>query len=189
MMLLIDFLCRFGWGLALALTLTPAGLVPAGFFRANLLVVLGLATLAALLEWTAGPGAAWLVPAAAAVAAWLGSIAWLAERKGAGLVLCGTCALLFAVATAQLHPFQAQVWPAAVAAIRALLSGLLVGLVVHAMLLGHWYLNAGVVDATLAGRADRIANFTRDEQENAGNSQYAKCYGYSVRGLSGRHCG
>ena len=142
MMLLIDFLCRFGWGLALALTLTPAGLVPAGFFRANLLVVLGLATLAALLEWTAGPGAAWLVPAAAAVAAWLGSIAWLAERKGAGLVLCGTCALLFAVATAQLHPFQAQVWPAAVAAIRALLSGLLVGLVVHAMLLGHWYLNA-----------------------------------------------
>ena len=43
MTLLIDFLCRFGWGLSLALVLTPAALVPGGFFRVNLLVVMGLA--------------------------------------------------------------------------------------------------------------------------------------------------
>ena len=33
---------RFGWGLAAALVCTPPRLVPAGFFRVNLLVVLGL---------------------------------------------------------------------------------------------------------------------------------------------------
>jgi fatty acid desaturase len=42
MTLLVDFLCRFGWGLSLALVLTPAALVPGGFFRVNLLVILGL---------------------------------------------------------------------------------------------------------------------------------------------------
>jgi len=140
MMLLTDFLCRFGWGLSLALVLTPATLVPAGFFRVNLLVVLGLATLAALLEWTSPPGTlverAWLVPAAAAVGAWLGSIAWLAERMRPGIVLCVACAVLLAVATCMLHSGSLEL------VLSALLSGLVVGLTVHAMLLGHWYLNA-----------------------------------------------
>ena len=136
MTLLIDFLCRFGWGLSLALVLTPTSIVPAGFFRVNLLVVLGLATFAALLERSALPGHAWWVPAAAAVGAWLGSIAWLAERRAAGMVLCSVCAVLLAVATAMLPPVAAS------AIVTRLLSGLVVGLTVHAMLLGHWYLNA-----------------------------------------------
>jgi len=134
--LLIDFLCRFGWGLSLALALTPASVVPAGFFRVNLLVVLGLATFAALLEKSALPGSAWVLPAGAAVAAWVGSVAWLAERRVAGIALCLVCAALLAVATAVLPPV------AAVAVTTRLLSGLVVGLTVHAMLLGHWYLNA-----------------------------------------------
>ncbi len=140
MMLLTDFLCRFGWGLSLALVLTPARLVPAGFFRVNLLVVLGLATLAALLEWTSPSGTlverAWLVPAAAAVGGWLGSIAWLAERSRPGIVLCVVCALLLAAATCMLHSESLE------QGVSSLLSGLVVGLTVHAMLLGHWYLNA-----------------------------------------------
>ena len=124
--LLIDFLCRFGWGLSLALAATPAALVPAGFFRVNLLVVLGLATFAALLEKTAHPGTAWLLPAGAAAVAWIGSVLWLAERKTAGIVACLVCAVLLAAACSPAG------W----------LSGLVVGLTVHAMLLGHWYLNA-----------------------------------------------
>lgn len=47
MTLLVSFLCRFGWGMAVGLLLTPSSDVPAGFFRVNLLVVMGLATLAA----------------------------------------------------------------------------------------------------------------------------------------------
>jgi hypothetical protein len=67
MTLLLDFLCRFGWGMAVGLVLTPAGIVPAGFFRVNLLVVLGLATAAALVARGTEPAAAsWALAAAAA---------------------------------------------------------------------------------------------------------------------------
>jgi hypothetical protein len=139
MTLLVDFLCRFGWGLSLALVLTPAALVPGGFFRVNLLVILGLSTFAALLARTAVPGSLWLLPAVTAIAAWMGSIVWLAERRRAGLVFCGVCAALLAAATVWLAPgWPVPGWPV----LARLLSGLVVGLTVHAMLLGHWYLNA-----------------------------------------------
>lgn len=136
MTLLVDFLCRFAWGLAAALVATPPRLVPPGFFRVNLLVVLGLATFAALLAGSALPGWLWLLPAAAAVAAWLGSIAWYAERTRGGMLFCAVCAALLAAATALVG--LGGLLPVAT----RLLSGLLVGLTVHAMLLGHWYLNA-----------------------------------------------
>ena len=78
MRLLVDFLCRFGWGLSVALVLTPSSLVPAGFFRVNMLVVLGLATFAALLCGQPLPAHTWLLPAAAAVTAWMASMVWFA---------------------------------------------------------------------------------------------------------------
>jgi hypothetical protein len=151
MRLLVDFLCRFGWGLSVALVLTPAALVPAGFFRVNMLVVLGLATFAALVSGQVLPGIGWLLPAAAAVTAWMASVAWFAERSRPGLVLCVTAALLLAAATAAVHLASTGVpaaataggWAGAAATVAAaLLSGLVTGLTVHAMLLGHWYLNA-----------------------------------------------
>jgi hypothetical protein len=150
MTLLVDFLCRFGWGLSVALVLTPSALVPAGFFRVNMLVVLGLATFAALLCGQVLPAPGWLLPTAAAVTAWMASIAWFAERTRAGIVLCGITALLLAAATAvvQVAPLAhggnaAGDWTTGWASVGgALLSGLVTGLTVHAMLLGHWYLNA-----------------------------------------------
>ena len=142
MTLLIDFLCRFGWGLSLAMVLTPSAIVPAGFFRVNLLVVLGLATLAGLLEKTAF---AQSLMVGAAIAAWLGSVAWLAERHRVGVALTVACTVLMGTATVATVSVQpgASV-PAAwfLAACMKLLSGMVVGLTVHAMLLGHWYLNA-----------------------------------------------
>jgi len=151
MRLLVDFLCRFGWGLSVALVLTPSALVPAGFFRVNMLVVLGLATFAALLCGQAIPAPGWLLPAAAAVTAWMASIAWFAERTRPGILLCLITALLLAAATAVVQVAAggnaAGGWTtgsttgwASVGG--ALLSGLVTGLTVHAMLLGHWYLNA-----------------------------------------------
>ena len=141
MTLLIDFLCRFGWGLAAGLVLTPVGLVPAGFFRINLLVVMGLATFAALLAATALPGAAVWLAGTAAVVAWLGSVAWLAQRDRPGIAACGISGLLLAAAVAVVATTDSA--PGATGRIlSALLSGLVVGLTVHAMLLGHWYFNA-----------------------------------------------
>jgi len=142
MTLLIDFLCRFGWGLSLAMVLTPSAIVPAGFFRVNLLVVLGLATLAGLLEKTAF---AQSLMVGAAIVAWLGSVAWLAERHRVGVAMSVACTVLLGTATVATVSVQpgANV-PAAwfLAASMKLLSGIVVGLTVHAMLLGHWYLNA-----------------------------------------------
>jgi hypothetical protein len=163
MRLLVDFLCRFGWGLSAALVITPAALVPSGFFRVNMLVVLGLATFAALVAGSTLPGGAWLWPAAAAVVAWMASIAWFAERSRAGVFLCGTAAALLAVATVTV---QAPARAGGFAAATALLSGLVTGLTVHAMLLGHWYLNAPgmrvdvlrrMIDATLVVWAVQLA--------------------------------
>ena len=136
MRLLIDFLTRFGWGLAIGLVLTPATVVPAGFFRVNMLVVMGLATFAALLAHSAGPAGVWPLAAAAAVGAWMGSVAWLGEKRRAGIGFCVAGAAILAAAT--VVPLATAPLTAAV----ALLSGLVTGLTVHAMLLGHWYLNA-----------------------------------------------
>jgi len=66
MSLLVDFLCRFAWGIAAGLVLTSPRVVPGGFFRVNLLVVLGLATFAALLAGGTMPAVS--APAAAAAA-------------------------------------------------------------------------------------------------------------------------
>ena len=143
MTLLIDFLCRFGWGLSVALVLTPATLVPAGFFRVNMLVVLGLATFAALLSGQTLPAFGWLLPAAAAVTAWMASIAWFAERPRPGIILCVVTALLLAAATALVQVATDENTAGGWGNVGgALLSGLVTGLTVHAMLLGHWYLNA-----------------------------------------------
>ena len=172
MRLLVDFLCRFGWGLSLALVLTPATGVPGGFFRVNLLVIMGLATLAALVGPTGAADASWVVPAAAAVVAWMGSVAWYGERRQAGIGLCVACAALLAVATvlaaAAGQPWSEAGWPVAgaLAGGRAIISGLVVGLTVHAMLLGHWYLNAPgmrvdvlrrMIDVALAAWALQLA--------------------------------
>lgn len=153
MNLLLEFFCRFGWGMAAGLVLTPATLVPAGFFRVNLLVVLGLATGAAVIarglpadltaDVTAGWATAGWAAALAAVVAWVGSVAWLGERVGAGRFLCVATAVLLAAATVLAtgggSDGTGSRWLLGGA---ALVSGLVSGLAVHAMLLGHWYLNA-----------------------------------------------
>jgi len=132
--------------MAAGLVLTPARLVPAGFFRVNLLVILGLATAGAVVaRGLPVGGAAWLPAALAAVVAWLGSVAWLGEKTRAGRWACGIVAALLAGATcAAAAPAGPSASPAMAwtAGGGALASGLVSGLAVHAMLLGHWYLNA-----------------------------------------------
>ena len=149
MRLLLDFFCRFGWGMAVGLILTPAAIVPAGFFRVNLLVVLGLATAAAAVAWQGeAASSAWLPATAAAITAWVGSVAWLAERQRTGRWFCGAAAAWLAIATVIVAPRDASEgsvlagFAGWLAPTLALLSGLVTGLTVHAMLLGHWYLNA-----------------------------------------------
>lgn len=136
MNLLVDFLCRFSFGLAVALCITPSTLVPGGFFRVNTLVLLGLTTFAALLSSTLGLSVnIWLLSTAALVA-WFGSVLWYADRRLAGLVCCVVAATLCGVATVQFG--ESTIAQAGT----RMLSGCLIGFTVNAMLLGHWYLNA-----------------------------------------------
>jgi len=158
MSLLLDFLCRFAWGLAAGLVVTSPTVVTAGFFRINSLVVMGLATFAALLAPAAG--GSWPVPAATALVAWLASVAWLGEKRRAGVVLNVAMALLAAAATMLVAGGKAPAgsaalatWGPTTAAATALVSGLVIGLTVHAMLLGHWYLNAPGMSVTALRRA------------------------------------
>jgi hypothetical protein len=155
MRLLLDFLARFGWGLAAGLVLTSPAAVTAGFFRVNSLVVMGLATFAALLAPAAG--GSWPLPTAAAVTAWLASVAWLGEKRRAGLALVAVTAVLMGVATVLAARAGAAAPPSGMigsaAVFGALLSGLGVGLTVHAMLLGHWYLNAPGMSVAALRRA------------------------------------
>jgi hypothetical protein len=143
MTLLVTFLCRFGWGIAVGLLLTPASDVPAGFFRVNLLVAMGLATMAALAAGTAWPfGLVCAACVTAAVAAWLAGIGWLAARRGFAIGCTVVVALALATATvAADRPSEGAV-RFFLRGVSGLSAGLVVGLTVHAMLLGHWYLNA-----------------------------------------------
>lgn len=134
--LLIDFLCRFAGGLAVALCLTSTTLVPGGFFRVNLLVVLGLATFAGLLASTVGLTLVGWLMAMTALTAWVGSILMYADRRRGGLLCCVLATVGGGLATINVGDSAAAV------GVPRLLSGCLIGLTVNAMLLGHWYLNA-----------------------------------------------
>jgi len=154
MMLLVSFAGRFAAGLCAGLVLTPPALVPPGFYRVNMLVVMGLCTLGALAAASVVPDGVTALLAFAAAGGWLASIAWGTGRSAAGMRLVGATGAAAAAATAWLALEQQGTGGtvAVVAGLAALLSGLLVGLVVHAMLLGHWYLNApGMRVDVLAG--------------------------------------
>jgi hypothetical protein len=143
MELLSQFLLRLTFGLAVGMAITSPRLVSSGYFRNHLYVTLGLATLAALaLSQLSSTTAMWLAIAAAALS-YVGSVCWLYESSRAGRVLLGLVAAtsLAAALAAQPQPVAPDLsntlQPLAVA-----LSGLVLGLTVAAMLLGHWYLNA-----------------------------------------------
>jgi hypothetical protein len=135
MLLLTQFLLRLTFGLAVGMAVTSPRLVSSGYFRNHLYVTLGLATLAALVSMKVSPIAASLA-AAAAVLSYVGSVCWLCEAKRAGIVmlwLVAACALVAACIGERLGTLQIA---------SVITSGLVLGLTMAAMLLGHWYLNS-----------------------------------------------
>ena len=73
MSLLIQFLLRLTFGLALGMAITSPKLVTSGYFRNHLYVTLGLASLAALLSATVSPEVLGYA-VAAAVCRYVGSV-------------------------------------------------------------------------------------------------------------------
>jgi hypothetical protein len=146
MALLTQFLLRVSFGLSAGMLLVSPRQVSSGYFRNHLYVVLGMSSLAALVSRAATPPAFWWA-VAAALASYVGAVCWLYEKLRAGRAVLATTAAVALVAAlragrcaagATATPSGAQfLWPAQIVT-----SGMLLGLTMAAMLLGHWYLNA-----------------------------------------------
>jgi hypothetical protein len=141
MVVLSQFLLRLAFGLAVGMAITSPRQVSSGYFRNHLYVTLGLTTLAALALTRLSAPAGWLA-AAAAVLSFLGSACWLYDARRIGVTLLWFVAAT-SLAAALLSLPTTKTEPATVLrSVAVVTSGLVLGVILAAMLLGHWYLNA-----------------------------------------------
>lgn len=141
MVLLVRFLLRLTFGLAVGMAITSPRQVSSGYYRNHLYVTLGLASLAAMLSRSVAPEAFWYA-VGAAVASYIGAVSWLYEKPALGRVL-----LLLVALTAMTATFAQLGWTAGFLRLFAnFSSGLLLGIPMAAMLLGHWYLNSPTME-------------------------------------------
>ena len=155
--LLIQFVFRLTFGVALAMGITPARHVTSGFYRVHLWVLLGLNTFAALAVFTQREALAeqlvsWqavLGLACALIAlSYFGGVAWLYEKTqiGHGAVLLVAAVALAAAALATPWANVKTGVGATLALLDLSSSGMLLGVTLAAMLLGRWYLNTPTME-------------------------------------------
>jgi len=146
--LLVEFLFRLTFGVAVAMAFTSSRQVTSGFFRVHLWVLLGMQTLAALALFSGIPqggdiyhyGRFWLAVVAAAIS-YFGAVAWLYQRPRIGKTAIIVLACLAFIGAARVFIKTRLPWIRTFDFADRLTSGLLLGSVTTAMLLGHWYLN------------------------------------------------
>ena len=152
MAVLLQFVVRLSFGLALAMAVTSPRQVTSGFFRNHLYVLLGLNVLGSLVAWSRPEEFALWPPVAAAVASYIGAVAWLYEKPRAGLAALVTVTVLSLVGglleqqelqgSVEYQQFGLVVlWAADV-----ITGGMLLGFTIAAMFLGHWYLNSPTME-------------------------------------------
>lgn len=150
MLILVQFLLRLAFGLALAMLCTPSKQVTSGFYRNHSYVLLGLGTLAGLVALSRPELLPLRSPLAVAVASYVAAVCWLYERRRVGtgalamvsvFSLAGATESMARVSTLPLAgpPSASASW--LLAAFEPVASGLLLGTTIGAMFLGHWYLN------------------------------------------------
>jgi hypothetical protein len=157
---LIQFVFRLTFGVAIAMGVTPSQHVSSGFYRVHLWVLMGLNTFAALavyalyadaeqekqilINWQLVFGLAILVAATSYAA----SVVWLYEKTSLGTFVVFSVAALALMAAALATPWKDN--PSSTAVFLGMLdlasSGLLLGVTMAAMLLGHWYLNTPTME-------------------------------------------
>jgi hypothetical protein len=146
-LILVQFLLRLAFGLALAMVLTPPKHVTSGFFRNHAYVLLGLGALATLVAVSRPEIVPLWMPGAVAVFGYVAAASWLYEKRTLGMAslsIVGVAALAGAWSSMARVPTSALSSPPAFTAdwiVDPLSSGLLLGTTIGAMFLGHWYLN------------------------------------------------
>jgi hypothetical protein len=141
--ILTQFIFRLAFGMALGMALTNPRQVTSGYYRNHLYVLLGLNVLATMAAWSAGDTWALAAPLTAVVLSYAGAVVWLYEKPRLGVA---TLALLAAVSLAGAWAntdWHRSTTAAAtlLAALDPLTGGLVLGITIAAMFLGHWYLN------------------------------------------------
>jgi hypothetical protein len=150
--LLVQFLFRLTFGMALAMAITPPKLVTSGYYRVHLWVLMGLNTLASLVlfsdrsfdQWTA----VFALAIGLAIVSYVGAVVWLYEQAGLGIGLLYGIALaaLVAAALALEWPAGTTEWGFLLGLLDLASGGWLLGVTMAAMLLGHWYLNTPTME-------------------------------------------
>jgi hypothetical protein len=154
---LIQFVFRVTFGVALAMGITPARAVSSGFYRVHLWVLMGVNTLASLCVYTQRESLAVRLGHVTPVlglaigltlGSYLGAVLWLYERKAAGVA-----SLFLVTSGGLLAALFATPWPPAenftgvsLTLLDIVTSGLLLGSTLSAMFLGHWYLNTPTME-------------------------------------------
>lgn len=150
--LLIQFIFRLTFGMALAMAVTPSKLVTSGFYRVHLWVLMGLNTLASVALYSNRTYDHWSVvfglAIALAAASYVGAVVWLYEKSAVGVTLLYGIALTSLVAA--VLATDAGEGASASRLVLGLLDtaagGWLLGVIMVAMLLGHWYLNTPTME-------------------------------------------
>lgn len=145
MLTLAQFLLRLSFGLAAAMALIPRGQVTSGYFQKHLWVIMGMCVFAALVLFGADDTQTGLwTSVAAASLSYVGSVIWLYDKPAAGrwcLTLIGSIAGAAAYLTWPQLLGDSGATVSHTMGLDPLSGGLLLGTMMAAMLLGHWYLN------------------------------------------------
>ena len=155
--LLIQFVFRVTFGVALSMAVTPARYVTSGFYRVHLWVLMGINTFAGLAIFTRqelvaqGPFSWQLllgITIGLAVLSYIGSVLWLYEKSEAGGLVLFVIALASLVGAAMVTPWSeaTSVTGIVLAFLDLTSSGVLLGVTLSAMFLGHWYLNTPTME-------------------------------------------
>lgn len=159
-----QFALRLVVGLSMTWCVLPRRLITSGFFRIQMLVTLGLSVLTALTatQWDGLPDEFGLNllrggAVATALLSFLGSVLWTLERRRGGTILAALVAVCSTAVLLLLSTRTQQPMPFWLSANAALTSAGLLGTLVGAMLLGHWYLTAMGMSLTPLVRATQLA--------------------------------
>ncbi len=144
MAILNQFVLRLAFGLALGMAITDARQVTSGYYRNHLYVLLGLLVLATMVALGAPDQFPLAPPLTGAVLSYVGSVAWLYEKRRAGIMILGliSAAALWGAWSSSAVPVTSAEPNALFAWLDPLTSGLVLGWTMAAMFLGHWYLNS-----------------------------------------------
>ena len=176
MNLLIQFLLRLSFGLAAGMAITSPKRVTSGYFRNHLYVTLGLTTLAAMVSYSAAPEVLWYAVGAAVASyvgsvCWLYEKP-VAGKAMLLLVILSSIEGLSTLPSTTLDPLvgdeslmgkysqqlekygqeeeERDWWIGMTSGVltetSVATSGLLLGMTMAAMLLGHWYLNTPTME-------------------------------------------